>query len=254
MIYIRYRDISSGLHAEAEHGLHGVVVYLLPGLTPAQRQAALRRLRQEGSRGCGPRLPAGQLAVALAMDRLRAAVTHTAAAVRHHPIGTLLPPLLASGLMAGFGFAAVFPGIAPAEVPGTPGAASWSVPHAAPGRGGPGAAGPAAAASDSAWSAAIPRKGAAAGTVSGARAGTLSGAVGAAGSAVGAGAVTEPLPAFTSARTSDTPAATGSASGQPTPGTGDDGARPTPWVSRTGQAPATPTPPALPQPSSEPSS
>lgn len=235
--------------------MHGVVVYLLPGLTPAQRQAALRRLRQEGSRGCGPRLPAGQLAVALAMDRLRAAVTHTAAAVRHHPVGTLLPPLLASGLMAGFGFAAVFPGIAPAEAPG---AASWSVPHPAPGRGGPPPAGPPNAASDSKWSAGIPRKGAAAGTVSGAKAGTLSGAVTAAGSAVGEGAVTGPLPAFTPAGTSDSRATTGSAAGQPTPGTGDGGATsaapPTASVSPAEQAPATPTASALPQPTSEPSS
>lgn len=95
------------MHAEAEQGPRGVVIYLLPGLTPAQRKAALRRLRQEGDRGCGPRLPPGRLAVALTADRMRAGVRHIAAAVRHHPFGTLVSALLAGGLLAVFVFAFV---------------------------------------------------------------------------------------------------------------------------------------------------
>jgi hypothetical protein len=87
------------MHGEAERGSRGIVVYLLPGLTSAQRKAALRRLRQEGSRGCGPRLPLRQLTVALVADRLRAGATHTTAAIRQHPAGTLLPAVLAGGLL-----------------------------------------------------------------------------------------------------------------------------------------------------------
>lgn len=102
MIHIRYKSLSPGMHAEAERGAKSVVVYLLPGLTTAQRSAALRRLRQEGRRGCGPRLPLGQLTVALVADRLRAGAGNTGAVVRHHPVGTVVHALLAVGLLAVF--------------------------------------------------------------------------------------------------------------------------------------------------------
>jgi hypothetical protein len=100
VIYIRYKSLSPGRHAEAERGAHGTVVYLLPGLTPAQRTAALRRLRQEGSRGCGPRLPASELLASLAVDRTLTGLRHVAAAVRMHPGRTLVPALLAGALLA----------------------------------------------------------------------------------------------------------------------------------------------------------
>lgn len=117
------------MHAEAVRGEDGVIVYLLPGLTPVQRKAALRRLRQEGSRGCGPELPAGQLAAALAADRLRAGVRHTAGAVRLHPVRTLVPTALAGVLVGGFAFGSLYTQVETASrgpVPG--GAASWTVP------------------------------------------------------------------------------------------------------------------------------
>jgi hypothetical protein len=133
------------MHAEAERGSRGIVVYLLPGLTAAQRKAALRRLRQEGSRGCGPGLPLRQLAVALVADRLRAGAAHTTAAIRQHPAGTLLPALLAGGLLTMFMFASATVRIAPAAEPGTPGDTGWSVPVGTPGRGGPGGTPPNAA-------------------------------------------------------------------------------------------------------------
>ena len=135
--HIRYKSLSPGVHAEAERESRGVAVYLLPGLTVAQRKAALRRLRQEGSRGCGPRLPLRQLAVALVADRLRTGATHTAAAIRQHPAGTLLPTLLAGGLLTVFMFASTTLRVAPAAEPGTSGDAGWSVPAGPPG-GGPG--------------------------------------------------------------------------------------------------------------------
>ncbi|HEX6521030.1 MAG TPA: hypothetical protein VF070_13630 [Streptosporangiaceae bacterium] len=137
MIHIRYKNLSPGMHAEAECGLRGIVVYLLPGLTSAQRKAALRRLRQEGSRGCGPRLPSAQLAAALAVDRIRSAVGNTAAAVRQHPIGTLLPATLAGALLAAFVVTSMSVRMSHEPVSDSPGAASWSVPAGTPGQGGP---------------------------------------------------------------------------------------------------------------------
>jgi hypothetical protein len=137
VIHIRYKSLSPGMHAEAEGGLRGIVVYLLPGLTSTQRKAALRRLRQEGSRGCGPRLPSAQLAAALVVDRMRSAVGNTVAVVRQHPIGTLLPAVLAGALLAAFVVASVSVRMTHAQVSGSPGAASWSVAAGSPGRGGP---------------------------------------------------------------------------------------------------------------------
>jgi len=102
VIRIRYKDLSSGLHGGAERSAHRTTVYLLPGLTGGQRKAALRRLRQEASRGCGPELPLPQLVVALGADRTRRALRGTAAVVRLHPAASLLPTLAAGALMALF--------------------------------------------------------------------------------------------------------------------------------------------------------
>ena len=71
VIRIRYKDLSSGLHGGAERSARRTIVYLLPGLTGGQRKAALRRLRQEASRGCGPELPLPQLMAALGADKTR---------------------------------------------------------------------------------------------------------------------------------------------------------------------------------------
>lgn len=134
MIHIRYKALPPGMHAVAERGTRGVVIYLLPGLTPAQRNAVLRRLRQEGSRGCGPRLPSGQLAAALAADRLRVGAGNTGAVVRRHPVGTLVPALLAVGLLTAFVLASMsvtVPGLAPV----TGGADSRLSPAGPPGQG-----------------------------------------------------------------------------------------------------------------------
>jgi hypothetical protein len=134
------------MHAEAERRPRGVVVYLLPGLTTVQRGAALRRLRQEGNRGCGPRLPSGQLAVALAADRLRAGLAHTAAAIRQHPVGMLVPAALAGALLTMFVLASASVRDTGAATPGTTADDSMSIPAGAPGRGGaPGGKQPSAA-------------------------------------------------------------------------------------------------------------
>lgn len=112
MIRVRYQDhLSPGLNGKAERSPRGTTVYLVPGLTGRQRRAALRRLRQEASRGCGPALPGADLTVALAADRFRVGVRNTAAVVRLHPAGSLLPTALAGLLMALFVLASVSAGI-----------------------------------------------------------------------------------------------------------------------------------------------
>jgi hypothetical protein len=91
VIKIVYRDLSPGLHASAEAEGRNTVISFLPGLTPEQRRAALRRIQHSGRMGHGPRVPAAGLAVALAVDRIKAAARTCAAVVRVHPAGSTLP-------------------------------------------------------------------------------------------------------------------------------------------------------------------
>lgn len=133
MIKIRYRDpneLSPGLHAAAERHGRSTTVYLLPGLSAAQRRAALRRLRISARRGYEPKLPAPQLAVALAADRIRTTVGWAGAVFRSHPAGSTVPVMVVSaGAIAFLALSAV----------------SIQVIHAPPrGQGLAGAAGPAA--------------------------------------------------------------------------------------------------------------
>jgi len=100
VISIRYQDLSTGLHGKAERMGSSTTVYFQPGLTAAQRSAALRRLRQEARRGCGPRLPSGQLAVAVVTDRARSTVGQVFAVIRLHPAATVASALLL-GVTAG---------------------------------------------------------------------------------------------------------------------------------------------------------
>src|ERR1700722_18058227 len=99
MIKIRYRDpneLSPGLHAAAERHGRSTTVYLLPGLSAAQRRAALRRLKISARRGYEPKLPAPQLAVALAADRIRTTVGRAGAVFRSHPAGSTVPVMVVS--------------------------------------------------------------------------------------------------------------------------------------------------------------
>jgi len=124
VIRVRYKDLSPGLHGQAEWSARGTTVYLLPGRTGGQRRAALRRLRQEASRGCGPALPGPDLTMALAADRFRVGLRNTAAVIRLHPAGSLLPTALAGLLMAFFVLASVSARMA--QLPQTPPGASLS--------------------------------------------------------------------------------------------------------------------------------
>jgi hypothetical protein len=109
VIRIRYLDLSAGLHGKAVAAGRSTIVYLRPGLTGRQRSAALRRLRQEARVGCGPRLPGGQLAVAIAADWARTSTTRALAVVRLHPAAALVPSLLL-GATAGLLLMAATPG------------------------------------------------------------------------------------------------------------------------------------------------
>jgi hypothetical protein len=99
MIKIRYRDpneLSPGLHAAAERHGRNTTVYLLSGLSAAQRRAVLRRLRISGRRGYDPRLPAPQLALALLADRIRTTFRRAGAVFREHPAGSTVPVMVIS--------------------------------------------------------------------------------------------------------------------------------------------------------------
>jgi hypothetical protein len=99
MIKIRYRsanELPPGLHATAERHGRTITVYLLPGLTAEQRNAALRRLRLSGRMGHGPRLPVVQLAFALFADRVRTSIGQAGSVFRKHPAGTTGPVMLIS--------------------------------------------------------------------------------------------------------------------------------------------------------------
>jgi hypothetical protein len=96
VIKIIYRDLSPGLHASAETAGRDTIISLLPGLTPEQRRAALRRIRHSGRMGHGPRVSALQLGLALGLDRIKAITRTGAAVVRLHPAGSTIPVLLLS--------------------------------------------------------------------------------------------------------------------------------------------------------------
>jgi hypothetical protein len=100
MIRIRYRDsneLSPGLHVTAERRGHRTTVYLLAGMTSAERRSALRRLRLTARMGHCPRLPAGQLAFALFTDRIRTGIGRVGAVLRLHPAGSTVPIMVLSG-------------------------------------------------------------------------------------------------------------------------------------------------------------
>jgi hypothetical protein len=99
VIKIRYRDadeLSPGLHAAAVPQGRNTIVFLLPGLTAAERRAALRRLRLSARMGYCPPLPPAQLALALAADRIRTTVGQLGTLVRSHPAGSTVPVMVIS--------------------------------------------------------------------------------------------------------------------------------------------------------------
>ncbi len=93
MVKIRYAELPAGLHVATEDHGTCTVVYLLPGLTPAQRRAALTFARRAARMGHGPSLPPVDMALALGADTARTTARALLAALRRHPV--LLVPLVA---------------------------------------------------------------------------------------------------------------------------------------------------------------
>jgi hypothetical protein len=99
VIKIRYRDadeLAPGLHAAAEQYGRETTVFFVPGLTTAERRAALRRLRLSARMGYCPPLPVAQLALALMVDRIRTTVGQVGTLVRSHPAGSTVPVMVIS--------------------------------------------------------------------------------------------------------------------------------------------------------------
>jgi hypothetical protein len=91
MVKIRYSELPAGLHVAAAADGGTTVVYLQPGLTPAQRRAALGRVRSSARIGQGPTLPRPEMAKAIAADRMRTSALIGTAAARRHPLLVLTP-------------------------------------------------------------------------------------------------------------------------------------------------------------------
>jgi hypothetical protein len=94
MVKIRYSELPAGLHVAAAADRENTVVYLQPGLTPAQRRAALVRVRSSARMGQGPMLPRRAMARAIAADRVRMSAHIGTAAARRHPVLVLTPVIV----------------------------------------------------------------------------------------------------------------------------------------------------------------
>jgi hypothetical protein len=103
VIRIRYSsELQPGLNGKAVRVGDTTFVYLLPGLTPAQRTATLRRLRQHGRMGLSPELPAISLCAAVIASRIATTFGNARAIVRVHPAGSTVPVVVVSAAVIGF--------------------------------------------------------------------------------------------------------------------------------------------------------
>jgi hypothetical protein len=100
VIKIRYSDLPPGRHVHVHAAGRQSVIYLLPGLSPAQRRDALGRLIRTSRQGYGPRLGAPGVRFAVARDVAKTTVRNALAAVRCHPAGsTALAAVIAAGVI-----------------------------------------------------------------------------------------------------------------------------------------------------------
>ncbi len=137
MIKIRYADLPHGLHADVRTCGRRPVIYLLPGLSAAQRRDALRRLIRTSRLGHGPRLRASGVAFAVARDVAKSTGCNGLAAVRCHPAGSaVLAGLVAAVVVCYALFVTVTVRFSPG--PAGPPAAAGAAPPVPRGTGGPG--------------------------------------------------------------------------------------------------------------------
>jgi hypothetical protein len=99
MVKIRYAELPAGLHVATAVSGRCTIVYLLPGLTAAQRREALTVARRSARMGHGPNLPVLDMALAVAADRTRTTARASATVLRKHPILMLPLLLLVSGVI-----------------------------------------------------------------------------------------------------------------------------------------------------------
>lgn len=97
MIKIRYSELQPGLHASAETEGKHTIVYLVPGLSPTDRQSAIDRLRASAKVGHGPKLPAVPLALALIADRIAVNSRNAVGVARLHPASLAIPAVVLAG-------------------------------------------------------------------------------------------------------------------------------------------------------------
>ena len=104
MIKIRYSDLPQGRHAHVHLAGRRPVIYLVPGLSPAQRRDALRRLIRTSRQGYGPRLRAPGVGFAVARDVTKTTARNALAAVRCHPAGSTGLTALIAGAVVCYAF------------------------------------------------------------------------------------------------------------------------------------------------------
>ncbi len=232
MIKIRYADLPQGRHAHVRTCGRQPVIYLLPGLTPAQRRDALRRLIRTSRQGYGPRLRAAGVGCAVARDSVKSTVRNALAAVRCHPAGSAaLAAVVTAAVVCYALFVTVTVRLSP--VPPGPPAVAGAAPSGPQHPGEPGRS---------------------PGGRTGAPAGTPPAAAGkhaasAAASAPGAGS---PGPGSSGAASSGTGSSGTGSSGTGSSGTGGSGARPVPTGTWSAPGGVLPSAPAGPSPSSSP--
>lgn len=91
MIKIRYTDLPEGLHGEVRQEGAKTSIHLAPGLSRAQRRAALTKARQAGRVGRSVPLPAIPFALAIGADRIKITLRAAVAAARVHPVAFAVP-------------------------------------------------------------------------------------------------------------------------------------------------------------------
>jgi hypothetical protein len=94
LIKIRYSELQAGLHATTKTEDGHTVLYLVPGLSAAERRNAIDRLRASAKVGHGPKLHTIPLALALIADRVKQNTKNAVAAARLHPTGVAIPAVV----------------------------------------------------------------------------------------------------------------------------------------------------------------
>jgi hypothetical protein len=97
VVRIRYSELPADIHVAITVGTLYTIIYLQPGLSPAQRREALTRARSLARMRHGRKLHATSMAKAIVADRLRTSASTAAAAMRRHPVVLAVPLVVLTG-------------------------------------------------------------------------------------------------------------------------------------------------------------